>query len=459
MKSLNIKSRLVLWFIAIFGAVWGISSVTIYLASADYREEEFYKRLQSRAELIAKLLIDEDQVDADLLRKIEDASPIRLPGEKITVYDFKNAEIFTNDPNDIIRIDSSIFDEVRLSEEVRWIQEPGRIEILGMLYKGQYDRFVVIAGANDLYGLRKLENLRNILLIAFIASLVIAGFLGKIYASQALEPINDVIGEVNHIDPAKLDGRVSEGNGFDEIAQLGRTFNKMLTRMQAAFESQKSFLANSSHELRTPMTRILSQIDLALLKSRDAQEYRKTLEIVKQEISRMSELTTKLLLLSRLESFEESSQTVRMDSIIWQAIREYKLMKSDVMVRVDISEAIDDESQLLVKGNEQLLINVFLNLIDNAYKYSDGRGIAIYLELVGSLFSVQINDQGIGIPEGELGNLGKPFFRAQNSQLIPGSGVGLSLVKKILQIHNGEIQFESSQPKGCKVVVCIPLQH
>lgn len=457
MKSLDIKSRLVLWFIAIFGIIWMVSSVVIYLASSNYREEEFYRRLQSRAELIARLLIDEEQVDADLLRKIEDASPIRLPGEKITVYDFANLEIFTNDPNDILRIDAEIFDEVRLSEEIRWVQEPGHIEVLGILYKGQYDRFVVIAGANDVYGLRKLDNLRNILVIAFLASLLIAGLLGKVYAAQALAPIHQVIQEVNRIDPAKLDGRVSEGNGYDEIAQLGLTFNKMLIRMQAAFESQKSFLANSSHELRTPMTRILSQIDLTLLRAHEAAEYRQALEVVKQEISRMSDLTTKLLLLSRLESFEESFQVIRMDSIVWQAISEYKLMKPDVAITVDISDEVNDEMQLQVRGNEQLLINAFLNLIDNAYKYSNGQDISVYMEPSGAFFGIRIRDQGIGVPQNELERIGKPFYRAHNSALTPGSGIGLSLVKKIVQLHSGHFQIEPSAPCGTTVLMSFPL--
>lgn len=457
MKALDIKSKLTLRFILIFGLIWGIASLIIYYASSSYRKEEFYRRLQGRAETIARLLVDVDQVDAELLRKIEAANPIKLTGEKISVYDYLNTEIFTTDLNDTVKVNNDIIDKIRLSEEMRWKQTPGEIEILGILYKGNYDRYIVVAGAQDIYGFRKLQNLRNILVFVFFASLIIAGVVGHIYAGKALEPISQVVEEVNRIDSRQLHTRVSEGNGHDEIATLGITFNRMLSRMQSAFESQKSFIANSSHELRTPMTSILSQIDLTLLKERDPKNYHEALASIKEEIVKLSDLTSKLLLMTKLDTFNLPLEILRVDSVIWQAISELKARNPDFKVVVGISEAIDDESRLQIKGSEQLLKSAFLNLMENGYKYSHENEINVDIASGEKRLILTFTDKGIGIPETDLQNIGKPFFRASNTGPYTGSGVGLSLVQRIVEIHNGHFSIQSGLNRGTTVTTSFPL--
>lgn len=456
MKSPDIKSRLTLQFVAIFGAIWIVGSLIIYFASSNYRKEEFYRRLHSRSELIARLLIDEDQVDATLLQKIENANPIRLPGEKISVFDYNNMEVFTTDPENSILIEEAIFNTIRLEGDQEWTQA-GEVEVLGILYEGQYDRFVVIAGAKDIYGLSKLSNLRNILLITFLTSMLIAGAVGRVYAGRALAPINQVMHEVNALDPAKLDGRVSVGNGSDEIALLGITFNEMLSRMQAAFESQKNFIANSSHEMRTPLTRILTQVDVALLKTQTAADYQHTLQVVKDEVNKISDLTSKLLLLTKLDGFKETFQTVRIDNVIWQLVDAFKINYPKVRIAVTMSEAIDDEALLQIKGNEQLLEHLFRNLLDNACKYGLDRGVEISIGAVEGGLQVGVSDRGIGIPQEDLVRVGAPFFRAGNSAGVSGSGIGMSLVKRITQIHDGNLEIDSKEGSGTTVTVIFPL--
>lgn len=457
MKALNIKSKLTLRFTIIFGSIWAVASIIIYYASSAYRQEEFYRRLQGRAESIARLLVDVDQVDAELLRKIEAASPVQLPGEKITVYDYLNNEIFSTDLNDTVKINKTIIDNIRLSEEIRWKQQPGEIEILGLLYKGMYDRYIVVAGAYDLYGHRKLQNLRHILLFVFFSSLIIAGVMGRLYAGKALQPISKVIEEVNQIDSTQLHARVSEGNGHDEIATLGITFNHMLSRMEAAFESQKSFIANSSHELRTPMTGILSQVDLTLLKERSSQQYKAALHSIKEEIVKLSDLTSKLLLLTRLDTFNVALEVIRIDSIIWQTIIDIKAYCPDFKANVHLSEDIDDESMLQLKGSESLLKSTFLNLFENAYKYSEHGEVLISIASRDSKLEIKISDKGIGIPEAELARICTPFFRASNASSHKGSGVGLNLVRRIVDIHHGELHIASKEGFGTTVTVVFPL--
>lgn len=447
---MNIKSKLTYRLLAMVSCIWLFASVSIYIFSAEYRKEEFYRRLESKATTAARLLIEFEEVDADLLKKIESANPIKLPSEKITIYDYNNVEIFSTG-SDPLTIPKDLMDKIRLEGSLEW--EEGDIEVLGMLYTDRYERFVVLAGANDFFGKSKLVNLRNILIIVFILSIIIVAIVGGIYTRSALQPISNVVDEVNTIGAGNLDKRISEGNGKDEIAVLGITFNKMLDRLQDAFRSQRSFISNASHELRTPMTSILSQIDVTLLKEREKAEYIETLNSVKDDVHNLAHLTTKLLLLARTEAFTESFTSLRIDTIIWQAVSETTQAHPEYKIKVAISSAIDDEQQLTVQGNEQMLKSVFLNLIDNACKFSPQSEVNVDVTSQKHFIVIKFCDQGIGIPSEEVDRITQPFFRARNAVSIKGHGIGLSLAKNIIHIHNGSLSIVSSEGNGTTVTV------
>lgn len=448
--AINIKDALVLRFVLIFGVLWVLASFSIYYSSAQFRHDEFYQRLHTRASTAAKLLIEVEEVDASLLRKIEDANPIKLPGERITIYDYNNVEIFSTDTQDSIRMDEERFNDIRLEGEYRWRQ--GSVEVLGLLYIDQYERFVVVAAGQDVYGFRKLDNLRNILITVFFISLIVIAMAARLYAGNALRPISEVVEEVNQIGISNLGKRVSEGNGKDEIATLGITFNRMLDRLQSAFESQKSFITNASHELRTPMTSVLSQVDVALLKDRDAKHYKGTLQSVRDDIQELSALAGKLLLLARVDAFRETFEPIRVDSILWQAISEVsRHFKNNILV--DFSSDIDDEQFFTIMGNEQLIRSVLQNLLENACKYSKGKDVRVLVELAAEGLCLKVEDQGVGIAPEDLPEIGQPFYRGKNTSGFSGSGIGLNLSKKIVELHHGTFSLDSRMGEGTRVSI------
>lgn len=448
---MNIKSKLAYRLLLMVSSIWLVASLSIYIFSAEYRKEEFYRRLESKATTAARLLIEFEDVDADLLKRIESANPIQLPSEKISIFDYNNVEIFSTNVDPNLTISKDIMDRIRLEGQVDWKQ--GDIEILGLLYTDRYERFVVIAAAHDIFGKSKLQNLRNILIIVFLLSILIVALTGRIYAKSALQPISNVVDEVNTIGATNLDKRISEGNGKDEIAVLGITFNRMLDRLQNAFKSQRSFISNASHELRTPMTAILSQIDVSLLKEREKQDYIKTLASVRDDVQNLNELTTKLLLLARTEAFSESFSTLRIDTIIWQLVSEVTQLHPHYKIKVILSPEIDDEHQLMVAGNEQMLKSVFLNLADNACKFSANNEVIISLATTEGCIKIEFKDQGMGILEAEIEKITQPFFRASNAVTIKGHGIGLSLAKNIVDIHNGSMTIASTVGKGTTITV------
>ena len=449
---MNIRTKLTLRFIIITAVILLLASIFIYVFSADYREEEFYTRLQNKANNTAKLLIEVDEVDVNLLRRLEQDNPISLPEERITIYNFKDSVLFTTDESKTIRITKDLLSRIRLDEEVRYTQ--GDFEVLGFLFKAKYDRFVVVAAAVDIYGLNKIKNLRFILIVVFASSIVVVTFTGWLYAGRALQPIAKVVNQVADISINSLDRRVDEGNGRDEIAKLAQTFNSMLKRLETSFITQKNFIANASHELRTPLTAITGQIEVTLLNNRTGEEYQEVLNSILDDIRNLNRLSNRLLLLAQTSSEERQKRMsgVRIDELVWQAKEELLKLHPHFVVNIDLNENLDDEALLTVHGDEQLIKVAISNIIENACKYSGDHTVNVFIQsAIDGQLEILFKDKGIGIPLEDLKNIFQPFYRGFNTKGIKGHGIGLSMVNGIVKLHNGKIEILSRENEGTSV--------
>ena len=454
---MNIRTTLTLRFIFITAVIILLASVLVYVFSADYREEDFYNRLQNKANNTATLLIEVDEVDTDLLRKLERDNPVSLPNEKIIIYNFQDTILFSTDEEGVINIDSEFLNKIRLEDEVRFQQ--GKYEGLGFLFKGRYDRFVVIAAAIDIYGYKRLKNLVYILFTVFAISIAIVSVSGWFFAGKALEPIARVINRVEEISIASLNLRVDEGNGQDEIAQLAQTFNSMLSRLETSFQTQKNFIANASHELRTPLTAITGQLEVTLLNNRSQEDYKEVINSVLDDIKHLNRLSNRLLLLAQTTAADREQKMAlqRADELIWQAKEDLLKHNPDFVINIDLDESLDDESKLTIRGDEQLMRTAMSNLIENGCKYSADHRSHVFMTSSQFGLTLIFRDQGIGIPQRDLTNIFEPFYRGSNTTNIKGHGIGLSMVKGIVKLHNGLIQVTSEEGKGTTVTVNLPL--
>jgi signal transduction histidine kinase len=449
---MNIRTKLTLRFILITAVILLLASFSIYVFSANYREEEFYNRLENKANNTAKLLIEVDEVDVNLLRRLEEDNPVSLPQEKITIYNFRDSILFTTDESQTIRISEELLTQIRLEGQVRHTQ--GDYEVLGFLFKAKYDRFVVVAAAVDVYGWKKINNLRFILLVVFASSIVMVSFTGWLYAGRALQPIAKVVNQVSDISINSLNLRVDEGNGKDEIAKLAQTFNSMLKRLQSSFITQKNFIANASHELRTPLTAITGQIEVTLLNTRSAKDYQDVLNSILEDIKNLNLLSNRLLLLAQTSSEERQKKMshLRIDELIWQAKEELTRLNNHFVINIDLNENLDDESKLTIHGDEQLIKIALSNVMENGCKYSADHTVNVFIQSATPReIEILFRDRGIGIPGGDLKNIFQPFYRGSNTQGIKGHGIGLSMVRGIVKLHNGNIEIRSHEQEGTSV--------
>lgn len=454
--KLNIRARLTMQFAFIVAFILIAFTVSIYTFSASYRESEFFKRLKDKALTTARLLIEVKEVDYDLLKIIDRNSINALFNEKVVIYDYLNNQIYNSLDDDSIHVSKELLDQIRLEKEVRYHQ--GEYEVTGLLYTDKYNRFVVIASAYDKYGKSKLSNLKWILIFGFIISNGLAVFIGRVYAGKALQPISNVLKQVDKISVSSLNMRVDEGNGTDEIAQLAIAFNKMLERLESAFEVQRSFVSNASHELRTPLTSINGHIEVSLMKERTREEYETILKSILEDTKNLIELSNRLLDLAKASSdiSEISMQKLRIDELLWETRTWLIERKEDFRISIFFDESVYTGDKLTLLGNDHLLKAAIVNLMDNACKYSPEKAVEVRLAIDGKYIKVDFSDNGIGIQPDDMIRIFQPFFRAKNAKGVSGHGLGLSLTEKIVQIHQGEISINSKLNVGTKVTIRIP---
>lgn len=452
---MKIRTSLTLTFFLIVVIILSVVSVSIYFFSAEYREQEFYTRLRNKAENTARLLIEVDEVSSELLKRIEMANPGNLPNERIKIYNFRDEELYSSDFGNAIPIDTALLDEIRLEEEVRFRYRD--YEVLGFLFAYEFDRFTVVAAATDIYGFKKIDNLRNILLSVFVISLFLISVTGWIYAGRMLKPISDLVDEVGKISGSSLDRRLRIGEGQqDELAKLAKTFNQMLDRLESAFQAQKNFIANASHELRTPITAITGEIEVALLQPRTSDEYIKVLKSLLEDTRNLGALSTQLLLLAQTRS-HNNRQTfgqARVDEILWEAKESLTRANRHYNITIQFDLELNDEA-LIISCDEHLVRIAFVNLMDNGCKYSPNHSVLVTLKSQGGLIIIDFENKGLGISPEEVTRIFDPFIRGTNSQKIKGHGIGLSLVAQIMSLHGGTVQVQTSNGHGTTHFVVI----
>ncbi len=444
---MTIRTRLAVRFMLLASFILGGAFMVVYYLSADYREEEFRGRLKDRGTNTAKLLIQVDEVDTLLLWKIEHDNPVRLPEESIRIYDHHNKLLFTLGEDDMFAIAPSFLDSVRLEGEIdRTFNDR---EETGFVFRDRYDRFVVVASARDIYGRSKLKNEGRVMLGTFLLAQILIFLIGRFYAQRALAPVQRLVHELQDIGAADLSRRVEPGDARDELGQLARSFNELLDRLQTAFQTQKHFIANASHEMRTPLTAISGQLDVILLRERSPEEYARAIRSVQEDMHALNQLADRLLLMAQAENKVTASSftAVRVDEVLWSARSEVLRTAPGYAVEVDLLD-VEDADELVCKGNENLLRSMFGNLIENACKYSDDHRALVRLRVSGKHIAVEVEDKGIGIAPGDMERVFEPFFRANNTGGAKGHGIGLSLARRIAELHGGRITLVSCPGEG-----------
>lgn len=453
---MKIRNKLSIQFTVLVAAILLCFCIVIYYVMSIQHQNEFYEDLIERANVSAYIYLEKDDLPQDVYNTIRQRYLHNLNAEFVQMYDMNNERKF---------IESNPVDyNVELINYIRsnytypnyYRDREGDTQTIGMFYPDNQGDFVIIASAVDEEGQEFLNDLAWILAFGFSFSLVIILFTGRFFAIQALKPIPRIVNQVNSMSASKLNVRLEEGSEEDELGELIATFNKLLDRIEDNFNIQRRFVANASHELRTPLTSIIGEIEVTLAKKRSTSEYNDVLESIHDDALTLHELSSSLLELAQAESEKINMmfQEIRVDEIVLDACLQIEKKYKDSKINVNCPDIINQDERFIVYANRTLLYNAILNVLDNAAKFStDCPGIDVEIIDHEQFVQVKIMDNGIGIKEEDKDRIFDPFFRSDSAISKKGYGIGLSVVKKVLNLLNSEIDVESIYQKGTTVTI------
>lgn len=439
---MTLKNKISFLSSAIFTILYLLASLIVYVAYSDFRKDEFESRLKEKAQSTVKLLIDVKKVEKNLLKTIDQNSIDKLYDVKTFVFD-ENYRLLYSSVDDA-KITWTIGELDFLKQHHTFFERKGKEEVFGYQYKTQGKEFYVFVSARDHYGERKLTYLVYLLFITYIIFTAISLFVTLYLVKKMLNPLDVFLTRIKIINENNLDTRIAVKKRKDEIDILANEFNEMLQRLDNSYQKQKEFTSHASHELRTPIARITSQIENKVSDMNPDDSNRTFLNKILTDVNQISELISSLLLLSRLENVKsQESQVHRIDEIIYEAIETTKKAHPEFKISFEIEESDNIEELLEVKGNDSLLKIAFANLLKNACVYSDNHQAVVVIGEKDSALYVSIQNSGTVLSNDEQERLFEPFMRGNNSKNKTGLGLGLRIVKRILNQHHAQIGYSS----------------
>ena len=459
-----IRLRLTLWYVLLIAVILAAFSAGVYLVLRQALYQNLNESVQNRASALLNII----QYEGDrpfLPDQVSSEDPSR--GEHFArVFDtfgglsFDNTAALGHVPVDAEVVATTLAGRpttrsVKIPED----DEPIRIKTLPIIRDG------VIFGVLEVGQLEDdlsdtLTTLLIILGIAYPVTLVFASLGGVFLAGRALSPIDNITRAARHISAEDLNQRLNLRLPDDEVGRLAHTFDDMIARLDDAFRRQRQFTADASHELRTPLTIIKGQIDVSLQKEREPEAYRQVLQGVNEEVDRLIRLAGSLLTLTRADAGQIplTFENVNIAEVVTGALEQVRATADDKGVRSQLAPG----PPVTIQADEDLLLQLMLNLLDNAIKYTPSGGlVTVGWRMSGNQVELRVQDAGIGISREHLPYLFDRFYRVDKarSRAEGGVGLGLAISRWITEAHGGSIHVENAPDEGSIFTVLLPTQR
>lgn len=453
-----VRLRIMLFFCTLAVVLLILVSGTIYYISYTNRISAVKTRLSNRAITTARLLSQSETFNRKLIEKIDELTAVALKHKTVQAYDSTDNRIYAFSDNviDQVPVDATMLKRAR--EYGTYYFSYGNQDAIAYYHGNSSSGIVMIAAAYDELGKKNLRQLSFILIISTLGGVVFSLATGFYFSRRLLSPIKKIADEVNEISAQDLNRRIETRKIKDEWNYLSDTLNQLLNRLQDSFETQRRFISNASHELSTPLTSMSSQLQVALQKDRNSEEYRKVMQSVYQDVQHMSSLTKTLLEFAKASGNTGGLELnlVRIDEILLRMPSEVQKVNATYSISLSFEGLPEEENKLLVFGNEDLLFTAVKNIVINACKYSPQHQAIVALKSEDNEVLITVEDQGVGIPEKSLENIFEPFYRIEEARDFEGFGLGLPLARRIMRLHKGDIIVSSQVGVGSTFTIILP---
>ncbi|MBI4563086.1 MAG: HAMP domain-containing protein [Planctomycetes bacterium] len=454
----SLKSRLTLLYVIILAVILAVFASSIYVAARLEFQRDFDELLDREARVFAEHVLGRFEELAG-----GDASSVEAAASALGAV----AAVYDAEGNAWWRMPGAVsFERLRpaaASETIR--SRVGRTSFRFKVrsVEDRRGRAAWVAfGLDEAPFERRLRRLLYYFALFIPAMLLVAGYVGRIFVRGALSPVDELRLQAEQIQRSNLSQRVPVPPTKGEIRDLAITLNDMLARLERVFEQVTAFTANASHELKTPLANLRTEIELALEGESDAAAYQALLASVAEEVSRMTRIVDNLLLLAQLDSKQAAlrQETVDLSHVTQEALGDAQILGEAHGVRVRAGLIAP---HVRVRGDTVMLRRVILNLLENGVKYNHPGGevkISVWRE--DATARIEVTDTGVGIPVESVPHLFDRFYRVDRGRGRPsgdrvgGHGLGLSISKSLVEAHGGKIEMTSKEGVGTTVHVTLP---
>jgi heavy metal sensor kinase len=455
----SLKTRIAVWYISLSTLVLVCLGLALYLTIS-------HSMMNERRLLIAQDLEKIPQVAqrfgnrgvGRLLDEAQEEIPLKPADEFVQIFTPDGATVATS-PNlkgrslpfrpELTNGSPSDFAAVSISDDSsRALLGVTRISVNGQTY--------IVAIAASLSNVRAIQSrLLVTLLLSIPAAILLSLIGGAVLARQAIEPLDRMTGTAQQISAAHLNQRIQLQRPDVELKRLAESFNEMLDRLDQSFKQIRQFTADASHELRTPVSILMGETELALNNLLDYEECKAALSSRREELLRMTRIIDDLLALSQFDYGERTLQSKPLDlsDLVIEVCEQQRNQARVKGVELELTKTVP----VTIDGDSSRLRQMLRNILDNAIKYTPSGGkVTVELDRSnGSKCVLRVADTGIGIPEGSLPQIFDRFYRVDKARTREegGSGLGLSIVKEIAEAHGGSVGVQSAVAAGTVVTV------
>jgi len=449
----SVRTRLTLWYAGVLGLSLIAFALLAYYAAAAIFHQRQDESLRSTAQTVASAYVEE-LAEQHSLAKAGEVVLLELtfPNRYVEVIDNAGQPIAWSK-----NLTGKTFALPTVNSGV--VTVDGLRAAVVPLSADQNLGFAVVAEPLSVIedGLRELRRnfFAGVPLVLLLAS---AG--GYFLARKSLAPIASMNSQTQRISAENLSQRLDVTSPRDELGRLATTINDLLARLESSFSEQQRFIADASHELRTPLAVLRGETEVALAKQRSADEYQESLSLIQEEAERLSRIVEDLFLLARQPIDAPATlmrERVSLNETVKDCARAAHVLATRKGVRLTTH---NDAAGIQLSGDKELITRMILNLLDNAVKYTPAGGeISLALTRQNGHAEITVRDTGIGIADADRQRILDRFYRVDKarSRALGGAGLGLSIVRWIVEVHGGDIHIDSAPGHGSTFTVDLPL--
>lgn len=453
---MKINKKISIYFSGCIIPTIGITFLVIYNLFYEYREEEFQKQQKKKITSTLRFLTEIKQIDDNLIQAMDSLTIHDFYDEKLLIFNERKELIYSSIDDTPIPVAQKILNELSVNKQ--WIETKENLyDVIGVYVNNRGNEYYGISKALDNFGYSKMNFLKYTLLTSFIMISLLIIAIAYYLSNRISYSIIDITNQIRKYDFEGDYKPIWAGKSNDEIAILASGFNQLLERMYNAFSFQKHAIHHISHELKTPIAVLVSNLE-RIERESDARTILTLIKDQKEDTKNLGDMINALLEIAKADA-ENMTKVgpVRIDDLVYDVVDELRILNEDFQFEVSIKGDIVEEKDLILMANYRLLKSAMMNLVANCLQYSIDERARIVITLHERIVALEFINHGPVITESEKRFLFQHFFRGGNSAGKRGFGLGLVLISKIVGLHRGSIRYDNPDSGTNIFTIQLPL--